>query len=333
MRFSGFPWDVSSATARTCLDRIGPLVGVEGIPGGNVSHVFRLRGQCGTLIVKMRGNRLARIPQLTTSPHFVAHEARALALLGPLMPGTFPDVITMDPARGVLVLSDLGSHCESLSERWSCSGASDEDAALLGQEVGRMHELAAALPDSIRPDGDVTIQRHLLGYCLREFRHPALLAAADRCLSGPSQLVHGDAAPKNFLAADGRLRICDLDGAHRGSRSFEVAYAAAHILLHSPPDQFAMTRVLESFTAAYREHQPQQRLDPADFTVPMVGVLLYRLLNPLIAYPLRHSDEQRRRISLKLLELLDTGRPSIRDVCKAILSADVHHGPAELRWR
>src|SRR5690606_24539578 len=90
-----------------CLPRTGEGVTIERVTGGNVSHVFRVRGHLGKAIIKVRTDTFARIPQLHTDPALIADERRALDLYGTVAPGHFPQVLGFHDTLHTMVLSDV----------------------------------------------------------------------------------------------------------------------------------------------------------------------------------------------------------------------------------
>jgi Ser/Thr protein kinase RdoA (MazF antagonist) len=297
-----------------CQAAIGRIHSIDRIRGGNVSYVFRLHGDRGTTILKIRRSAFAEIPALRTEPALVAVEAQAIELMRASLPHDVPQVLAVSKKRGELLLEDLGEM--SLGTIWAKREAAAPEVAQFGDLVGRMHRSTAHVAVGLRPDGDKRTRSHLVGYCLQQTGVSAIVAAADRCLAEPGHLVHGDLAPKNVLIRDRGLALCDFEGAHLGSRTLDVAYALAHVLVHSAPGTEPLLAAASAFLRAYAmiAGEPDgELLLPA-----LMGVLLYRLLNEQVPYTLAMDSQVRRRTGNLITAAAAKASPSVTDVCSAL---------------
>jgi Phosphotransferase enzyme family/Phosphodiester glycosidase len=302
---------------RHCLASVGRIRHIDRVHGGNVSHVFRLWGDRGTLILKVRQTTLARIPQFRTAPAVVGVEARAVELFRASLPGEVPMVVAVNPERGELLLEDFG--VVSLASQWAERGVTEADVRQFGDLAGRLHRATASVMASLRPDGDDATRTHLVTYCLRQSGVAALDAAADRCLAEPAHLVHGDLAPKNVLVRGGGLAVCDLEGAHHGSTTLDMAYSLAHVLLHSAPAADIKQAMAATFLGAYAGAAAAAAAPDPDLLVPcLVGVLLYRLLNQGVPYDLAMDAAARRQAAERLAAVVQRWSPSVPAVCSAL---------------
>ncbi len=300
---------------RHCQSSVGRIQHIERVEGGNVSHVFRLRGDRGTIILKIRQPTLARIPQFRTEPALVGVEARAAELIRARLPGEAPKVVAVNTERGELLLEDLGS--VSLANRWTQRGVDKQVVMQFGDLAGRLHRATANVAADLRPNGDGAIRAHLVAYCLRHSGVVALDAAADHCLAEPAHLVHGDLAPKNVLIRGSRLALCDLEGAHRGSTTLEAAYALAHVLLHCAPSMKSKQAMAATFLDAYAAAAAP--LDLGLLVPYLVGVLLYRLLNEVVPYDLAMDVTTRRQTAERLVAAVQASSRSMAAVCAAMV--------------
>lgn len=310
---------------------LGEPLRASRLPGGNVSQVFRVTGPRGSAVLKRRGARFARIPELAPPPHATEDEADALRLFGSRAPGLLPRVLDVRPERRELVLSDLAPHREpGLAAAWRDGGPDGPGATSVGAALGRLHRTTAGVDRDLRRGGDAGFRRHWLGYVLGGRRHPALGGVARWVAANEPPLpVHGDFAPKNLVAAAGGLRVCDLDNAHRGSRLVEFGYALAHLFLHGAEHGADLPALCGAFTAGYLDG-PEEPPWPAAVTAHAVAAAVsYRLDNRQVRYPVALDTAARERLSGAVGVVLDRRFDALADAA-AVLAQAVER-PARLR--
>jgi len=303
-----------------CARHTGPITRVERATGGNVSHVFRVHGATGHVVLKIRGTRLANIPTISTDPALIAHEHSALQIYGHAAPDLFPTVLDFLPDADALVMTDVFPDGRSWHEHLDHHPATTGDTARLGRELARVHHAIAAVTTPIRPHGDDRFREHTFDFCLRPTGHPALLTACAQLAALPGQqLVLGDVAPKNLSVTGDRVAFIDLDNVHRNAPLYDLAYLLAHVLLHHlrwPDTATALaTALLDAYARSDATPAQARRWadDPLMATVA-AGVLLYRLAARITPYAPTASPAVSRTYQDGVLRLLDNGPFTVPDL-------------------
>ncbi|MFF3350722.1 phosphotransferase family protein [Streptomyces sp. NPDC002779] len=303
-----------------CRPHIGRPATVEACTGGNVSHVFRLHGQAGTVIVKVRGRRFARIAHIVTNPALIKVEHRALALHHGLLPDLFPKALAFLPDAHTMVMTDVFPDGQTWREHLDQRAATVEECTRLGTALTRIHHATAGLPPLRDGNGDDLFRvEHAYGYCLRTGSHLALDEACHRLDALPGQqLVLGDACPKNLNLAAGRIAFVDLDNVHTGAPLFDLGYLLAHVVLHHAARPECLHPLAAAFLDAYTPPGPARswRGDGLLATVA-AGVLLYRLEARTVPYPATAPPAASDRLRQTLRRLLDAGPFTVPDLLDA----------------
>ncbi|SDT83417.1 Phosphotransferase enzyme family protein [Streptomyces sp. TLI_053] len=298
-----------------CRPHTGRLTRVEACVGGNVSHVHRVFGEAGSVVVKVRGRRFARIA-IPTDPALIAVEHRALTLHHGLLPDLFPQVIAFLPEAHAMVLSDVFPDRRTWREHLDERCATAEECTRLGTALARVHRATAHLPPLRDGDGDDLFRtEHAYGYCLRAGRHRALDETCRRLDALPGhQLVLGDASPKNISLAMGRTAFVDLDNVHRGAPLFDVGYLLAHLVLHHLVRPDRLLRLAAAFLDAYAPVPVRPWCGDDLLAAVAAGVLLYRLEARTVPYPSAAPPATTGRMRHRLRLLLDTGPFTVPDL-------------------
>jgi hypothetical protein len=301
-----------------CLPRTGEGATIERVTGGNVSHVFRVRGHLGKAIIKVRTDTFARIPQLRTDPALIADERRALNLYGTVAPGHFPQVLGFHDTLHTMVLSDVFPDTLNYHQHLARRAAAPDEVARLGQVLRRVHHATRNVSIHIRSQGDDWFREHTFDYCLRARGHKVLDAACEEMATqADQQPILGDLAPKNLSLAHGGVALCDLDNVHRSWRLFDVAYFLAHLLIHHLTHPGQLPGLVGAFLCAY--HGPEQPGPGQERLMATVaaGVVLYRLDNPLVPYPLKHAPAAAAEYLERVLALLDADNVTVQALIDA----------------
>jgi hypothetical protein len=293
--------------------RLGEPLRTRRLRGGNVSHVYRITGSRGSVVLKVRGDRFAAVPELKPEPSATEDEGAVLRLLEILAPGLAPRVLDCRPDLRELVLSDLAPHGEpTLQAVWAARAPSEQDAAALADSLRRLHTATAQVCGDLRRSGDAAFRRHWLGYVLGPRRHPAVQAVRDWVhRNEPPRLVHGDFSPKNVIVTAPGLRICDLDNAHLGSRLVEFGYAAGHVVLHGSTHRSDLPALCRSFVKGYLGGLDELPWPGELVCHAMAGAISYRLDNRLIPYPLAVSEARRADLGRAVDVVLAGRHPSL----------------------
>ncbi|MEU4802856.1 hypothetical protein [Actinosynnema sp. NPDC023587] len=313
------PRAVLGGLVASCAEHVGDVRRVAEVFGGSVSHVYRVFGERGSAILKVRGRSFSRIPGITTDPSLIRYERKALRIFRSAAPHVFPDVLAFHREHHALVLEDVFPGGRTFEDALRTAPATRADAALLGATIGLVHRETAHVDEAIREDDDLAFRDQTLWFCLESSGHPALArTAAQYRARSRRTLVLGDAAPKNTSLAAGRITLCDLDNAHLGSHHYDVGYVAAHLVLHHLPDPDLAEGLVRAFRDGYARSHPA--VDPDDPIVlrTLLGVCLYRLVNDTVPYRLALSPERRREVYAVVYRLLDDPGPTLSKVTAAL---------------
>lgn len=294
-----------------CRRAAGPITRIVRAVGGNVSHVFRLYGDRGSVILKIRADRFAGIPALRTDPALIADERRALRLYAELLPEVFPTVLAFHERAHALVLTDVFPDGRTFHQHLDTRPATVAETTRLGATLRRVHDATRTIDTQIRSQGDLWFREHTFDFCLRSTGHPALAhACEDMAARSDQHLVLGDLAPKNFSLAEGRVAICDLDNVHRSWLGYDLAYVLAHLLIHHlrwPEHLPALTHTLLTTYRTAESTAVATVSDHALLAVVTAGVMLYRLVNQTVPYPLAGPPALANRYRDRVRRLLEHG--------------------------
>ncbi|MFJ5229363.1 phosphotransferase [Kitasatospora sp. NPDC088391] len=288
-----------------CRPHTGRLTHVEACTGGNVSHVHRVHGEEGSVVVKVRGYRFARMP-IATDPALIAFEHRALTLHHRLLPDLFPQVLAFLPDAHAMVLSDVFPDRRTWREHLDQRCATAEECTRLGTALARVHRATGGLPPLREGDGDDLFRaEHAYGHCLRAAGHRALDEACRRLDALPGrQLVLGDVCPKNLSLAEGRTAIVDLDNVHHGAPLFDVGYLLAHLVLHHLARPAHLQPLAAALLDAYTARAAGWWRGDDLLAAVTAGVLLYRLEARTVPYPPTAPPATAEKVRHGLLRLL-----------------------------
>nr|BEK71421.1 hypothetical protein KPHV_86480 [Kitasatospora purpeofusca] len=298
-----------------CRPHTGRLTHVEACTGGNVSHVHRVHGEAGSVVVKVRGHRFARMP-IATDPALIAVEHRALTLHHGLLPDLFPQVLAFLPEAHAMVLTDVFPDRRTWRQHLDERCATAEECARLGTALARVHRATAGLPPLREAGGDDLFRaEHAYGYCLRAAGHRALDETCHRLDSLPGrQLVLGDVCPKNLSLAAGRTAFVDLDNVHHGAPLFDVGYLLAHLVLHHLARPVHLHPLAAALLDAYTPAAAGWWRGDDLLAAVAAGVLLYRLEASTVPYPPTAPPATAEKVRRGLLRLLDTGPFTVPDL-------------------
>ncbi|MFB7597625.1 phosphotransferase family protein [Streptomyces sp. NPDC056160] len=303
-----------------CRPHIGCPTRVEACTGGNVSHVFRVHGEAGNVVVKVRGRRFARISHIATDPALIAVEHQALKLHHSLLPDLFPEVLAFVPEAHAMVMTDVFPDGRTWRDHLDRRAATAKECVRLGSALARIHRATSGLPPLRDGDGDDLFRvEHAYGYCLRACGHRALDEACRRLDALPGrQLILGDTCPKNLSLAAGRTAFVDLDNVHTGAPLFDLGYLLGHLVLHHIARPSHLHPLVTTFLDAYTLPVPARpwRSDDLLATVS-AGVLLYRLEAHTVPYPATTPPATAGRLRHSLRHLLDAGRFTVPDLLDA----------------
>ncbi|KNE83328.1 aminoglycoside phosphotransferase family protein [Streptomyces xinghaiensis] len=301
-----------------CRPHTGVPLVIERVSGGNVAHVFSVRGPAGRVIIKIRREYFARIPSLRADPALIGDERRLLELYHAAAPGVFPRVLAFHDDTHTMVLSDVipdgRTYHQHLIERSATAG----EMARLGRTLRRVHQATrdARPPQQQHPDPRFPIYQQ--DFALRSPGHPALDAACAEMADRPDrQLVLGDLAPKNIGITDARIGLCDLDNAHHGWPLYDLGYFAGHLLIHHLTRPHELPALVMALLMGYQGKRALTRPDAVLAATVAAGVVLYRLSDGVVPYSLGQPAALADRYRGRTRILLDHGPLTFQDLVRA----------------
>lgn len=257
----------------------------ERLPGGNLNRVWRVAGAERSVVVKHAPPQIAVTPEVPLDPSRLHVEAECLRALGPEGelsgvaggPVRPPRLLSMDEARDVLVMEDLGER--PTLGRWLRThdpAAVRERApalgAALGRFIGRLHATTHDTPAYADRFANRAMQetRHAVQYqgVAEMLRRgdvddaEALGARAERLgetLLGPGCcLTMGDLWPSSVLVGTDAAYLIDWELAHYGRPLQDIAHFLAHLWMqaHRAPSravEAAVEALKTAFVDAYTE--------------------------------------------------------------------------------
>lgn len=244
-----FPIESIQSIVSERLPGFEPAGAPESLEGGNLNHVWRLKGEERSLIAKYAPPHIASNPEVELSSSRIEFEAKALELFGPGSPLCDlatqkirpPRLLHFDPGISLLIMEDIGK-LPGLDAAMDTGMPFDDIGQILGRFIGRLHA-ATYQTERYREqfdNHDIQQTRYELQYLpaadyareagagdLDAFRSST--AALGEKLLGPGcTLIMGDLWPPSLLVQDGTLRIIDWEFAHYGRPLQDVGHFAAH---------------------------------------------------------------------------------------------------------
>lgn len=257
---SVLPYLVSRGLASTASGR------AERLTGGVSNVVLRVALAERDVVVKQALGRLA-VRDAWFADRGRSHtEAQALAYLATLSRGNSPELLDDDPSRHALTIEAAPRDWVTLK---SVLMAGDVPVAVLGALGGILRtwhdrsaeDVASGTAPSAFADLRAFRQLRLDPYFgVAAHRLPADSALLQRVAAEVgrrrSTLVLGDFSPKNVLVdvPPERPWVIDLEVAHLGDPTFDVAFMCSHLLLkwvHLPAARVELQVGLEAFLRAY----------------------------------------------------------------------------------
>ncbi|MEU6349614.1 phosphotransferase [Streptomyces sp. NPDC047072] len=304
----------------SCRRRVGLITSIERVHGGNVAHVFRVRGEHTSVILKIRRDRYARMPSLRTDPTVIDDERRALTVYGSIAPTVFPQVLGFHAEAHTMILSDVFPGGRNYHDQLTERPATAAEMTLLGRTLRRIHHAAQDADTAFRTRSNQWFQERSFLFCLRATGHHVLAQTCEELSAVPHpQLVLGDLAPKNLHLTTSSVAICDLDNVHAGWPPYDIAYFLAHLLIHHLGRPGHLRTLVPALLTAYFDAEPPLCLAPAEALLlakVVAGVVLYRL-DETVPYPLPGPTVLADQCRTRVLRLLDAETFTVQDVVRA----------------
>ncbi len=293
--------------------RIGRLVTGEAVSGGQIHHVYRLHGEHGTAILKIRGTVPVAWPDESIEPKDVKYEKDALVLFSGLEPAVFPYVLGYDRENGALLLTDIAPEGKTLETRLNEGLVDPTEMRSLGRTAARIHSRLASRHTPIRDD-DTEAYQERLEWVLGYDKHPVLVDTVEQ-VSKPIQLTLTDLAPKNIgrWPASGQPTFCDMEWTFLGDPRFALGYMTGHILLHNLDSQRKAAEFTGNVLAGILDEQPTFNVQDPVFQQVAIGSVIYRL-HRNAPYGLTLSQPVRERKTDIAFDVLEKGTYSWENI-------------------
>jgi 5-methylthioribose kinase len=245
--------NLSANEITTLIESELPHFDSKGAPqklhGGNLNHVWRLRGKAKNLIVKIAPPYIAANPEVALNPIRIEFEARALQLFqedgllhsvatDDIRP---PNILLFDGNKHLLAMEDMGELPDLTVIR------NDESRATklgirLGRFIGHVHKQTFKKSDIARDFNNSGIQQTRLEVQYEpaaEYAQKAgiedvsviksqTVSLGQKLLNPGCCLIMGDLWPRSILVNKGKLRIIDWEFAHWGRPLQDIGHLAAH---------------------------------------------------------------------------------------------------------
>lgn len=270
---------------------ITDIESIKPVSGGLVHYVFHIRTKNDEYYVKLRSDKFAGMPTVESNPQDIRNEAKALRIASDLFPNIFPRVVAESDSRGLLVISSIMNPEENLQQHFKERRVNEDDIAVIGATLKKIHTSFTGVAESIREDGDEQYYKNNLLYRLGSQNNPVLEKVINELANEQRQLILGDLSPKNLGLVEGQLKICDLDTTHRGNTKFDVGFFIGHVYVHALENYYPAA----SFTRKFLESYRTDNIEELSLKRIVLGIMLYRLNNKIVPYPLNISDKEKQR--------------------------------------
>jgi len=261
------------------LPRFQPSGEPERLEGGNLNHVWRLKGEPRNLIIKHAPPYIASNPEVPLSSNRIDFEARALKLfeLGEMLHKLAserirpPKVLLYEPGHSLLVMEDIGP-VPAIDFRLSVDRDAVSAGEMLGRFIGQLHKTTFGHTDLPGQFNNQAIQetRNRVQYQPAAGYARDIVSVPDEAfetntkslgkkLMQPGRcLVMGDLWPASILVSRGNLRLIDWEFVHFGRPLQDAGHFAAHCWMQahaspSPRQARRWKKLWQSFWHTYRQ--------------------------------------------------------------------------------
>ena len=262
---------------------VGKISRIDAVSGGLVNYVYRIKGDKGTVYLKIRGERFSALPELRTDPKEIQYERKAIDIFSSEFPEVFPKLFAFYPEKSLMVLSDVMKDGNNLEGVLINGNFTSEQAYGLGQVIGKIHASFRSRDVPIRDDGEMVYYEKNMWYKLG-YRGNYMDNIIAELRTYPKQLVLGDLSPKNiYVTSTGKITICDLETSHMGNTIFDVGFLAAHIILHNITNENKALEFASKFLCGY-SYENNDSINNEMLNKVILAIILYRVDNPVIPY-------------------------------------------------
>ncbi len=227
------------------------------LAGGVSSDIWRVDAGGTTFCVKRALAQLRVAADWKAPVERNGFEWAYMKVVDRIAPGQVPRPLAQDEERGLFAMAWLGEEQFTLWKSDLLAGnARVEDAAAVGDLLGRIHAATANNPDipaAFATDESfhaIRIEPYLLATARA---HPDLASRihgiADVAAATRKALVHGDVSPKNILIGPRGPVLLDAECAWFGDPAFDLAFCLNHLVIKAR----VMTAACEDYLASFDE--------------------------------------------------------------------------------
>jgi 5-methylthioribose kinase len=287
--------DSEDALDLLTVETVGPYLLSRGIVDAGVPvEAKELGGGVSNVVISVTSGSLKAVvkqalPKLRVADEWLAKrdraitEARALWLARKIEPGSVPQVLDSDQARGVVVIERAPDGWRNYKEMLLAGEADRRIATRCGVILASWHAKTWADKEIKSRFDDLEAFEQLRVdpyYRTAAARRPEVATEIntyiDLMARGRAAFVHGDFSPKNVLAGKNDVWIVDFEVAHFGDPAFDLAFMLNHFMLkaiHRPDGSAAYQECANDFWGAYKQRL-QGREPRTEYLMGHVGCLM-----------------------------------------------------------
>lgn len=229
-----------------------------------VNYIFRvtlqLNGQESIVYLRQTRDHLKSSPQRKLDPARMVFESRFLTLLNNIASDVVPEVLYLDGANNIAVLTDIKRDGVLLVNELLKGKPHPETGAYFGSILATYHRETLNIDHSLVHGSEAENEKALKfheGMRMEpaEKMFPSLTSSllaesrkAEKCL------VLGDLTSKNIFVDEEKVRFLDLERAFVGDPAFDLGYLLAHYLTEVKPECLKESvKFTGNFMESYRQ--------------------------------------------------------------------------------
>jgi 5-methylthioribose kinase len=317
---------LTSSSLKPYLSELGfrRVGAVRELSGGVSNVVLYASSSAGGLVVKQSLARLNVAEEWLASQERTIREANALRAASAAIPGSVPEVLSLDEKRYALVIEAAPPDWITWKQQLLSGEIHTATATWLGRWLGRWQRLSAEDKSGRFADNEVFVQLRVDPYYrFTSARHPDVRPVIDRhvasMLATRTCFVHGDYSPKNILVGGAEPWVIDFEVVHLGDPVFDLAFMLNHLLLkslHRPRLAGELRQCANALLAAYEGEVPAGLIPEGRYLCGHIGCLMLARVDGKSPAEYLSVDEgaSARALALRLL----TALPSDLQECWAL---------------
>lgn len=294
------------------------VLNVRVAKGGLAHYVYKVTTKKGNVYVKVRGKHFSMLPHIAMDPTLIKFEKQALQILSKIDAKTFPRLLGSDLKNNLIIMSDIMPNDRTFEVDLNSGVVTKKDSENLGRTLALIH-LKLSKIEKILINRDEQFYQKLLFYRFGIRSNTALDELIVDLKKLPKQLILGDLSPKNInLSAKGDYSFCDFENFHYGNTITDLGFLAAGIIIHNLNNRKRGVSLLNAFLKGY-SNILSTRNEEGLIKKIVLGIILYRLDNPIIPYSLPISSNRKIGIVKNINKLLDKEKNiSWRELAQAV---------------